>query len=152
VEVTGITDMDIVYDPCCGTGGFLIAAFDYIKQHHNAVQIDRFKQNNLFGADPDSAVVSLAIVNMIFRGDGKNNIIEGSALNRNLHRAVRGGAVTAEYASDRPEPEQAVVSRVLMNPPLRYLVAKTRNFDLSMQLWRRCGTAASYFQCFHIRP
>lgn len=128
VDVTGITDVDIIYDPCCGTGGFLIAAFDKIKQTHNTSQIDRFKQNNLFGVDPDSAVVSLAIVNMIFRGDGKNNIIEGSALNKNLHRAVRKGTVTAEYASEPPEPEQAVVSRVLMNPPFALPSSENKEF------------------------
>jgi type I restriction enzyme M protein len=128
VEVTGITDTDIVYDPCCGTGGFLIAAFDKIKQTRNASQIDRFKQNNLFGVDPDSAVVSLAIVNMIFRGDGKNNIIEGSALSKHLHRTVRAGTVTAEYAPDPPEPDQAVISRVLMNPPFALPSSENKEF------------------------
>ncbi|MGH7038280.1 MAG: HsdM family class I SAM-dependent methyltransferase [Stellaceae bacterium] len=128
VEVTSITESDIVYDPCCGTGGFLIAAFDHIKQTRNPSQIDRFKQNNLFGVDPDSAVVSLAIVNMIFRGDGKNNIIEGSALNKNLHRTVRKGTITAEYAPDPPEPEQAVVSRVLMNPPFALPSSENKEF------------------------
>ena len=117
VEALNITDRDIVYDPCCGTAGFLIAAFDYVKKTHNADQVNRFKRNNLFGVDQELAVVSLAIVNMIFRGDGKNNIIEGNAFSKNLVRTSRNGTVSARYAQSPPTDEQAVVSRVLMNPP-----------------------------------
>jgi type I restriction-modification system DNA methylase subunit len=117
VETLNISDRDIIYDPCCGTAGFLIAAFDHIKRNYNETQINRFKRNNLFGVDQESAVVSLAIVNMIFRGDGKNNIVEGNTLSKNLVRSTTDGDATARYVTSAAKAEEAAVTRVLMNPP-----------------------------------
>lgn len=117
VEALSVTDHDIIYDPCCGTAGFLIAAFDHVKKGRSEAQINRFKRNNLFGVDQKSAVVSLAIVNMIFRGDGKNNIIEANSFAQNLVRRVTAAGVTARYSKTPPEPDEAVVTRVLTNPP-----------------------------------
>lgn len=117
VDAVSVTDNDIVYDPCCGTAGFLIAAFDHVKKGRSEAQINRFKKNNLFGVDQESAVVSLAIVNMIFRGDGKNNIIEANSFAKNLVRKVTATGVTARYQSEAPKPDQTAVTRVLMNPP-----------------------------------
>jgi hypothetical protein len=114
VDVIGITDRDFVYDPTCGTGGFLVAAFDHVKQNSPVAQVNRFKQHNLFGVEQEAEVVALAIVNMIFRGDGKNNIIEGSCFNKNI---VRDGQSKGAYAASLPDPGDAVITRVLMNPP-----------------------------------
>jgi len=117
VDVLGVTDRDFVYDPTCGTGGFLVSAFDEVKREYGEAQVNRFKQNNLFGVDQETEVVALAIVNMIFRGDGKNNIIEGNCFQKNLVRTTRGTAVTAKYSPTPPSQDELVVTRVLMNPP-----------------------------------
>lgn len=117
VEAMSITDRDIIYDPCCGTAGFLIAAFDHVKRGRSEIQINRFKRNNLFGVDQETAVVSLAIVNMIFRGDGKNNIIEANTFAKNLVRRTTAAGLTARYRAEPPKPDEAVVTRVMMNPP-----------------------------------
>jgi type I restriction enzyme M protein len=116
-DVLSITDRDVVYDPACGTGGFLVSAFDAIRQSYGEVQVNRFKQNNLFGVEQEPEVVALAIVNMIFRGDGKNNIMEGNCFQRRLVRTVRGNVVTAEYARESAEVGEQAVTRVMMNPP-----------------------------------
>lgn len=128
VETIGITDKDIVFDPCCGTGGFLIAAFDHVKQTHKLKQTDRFKQYGLFGVDQESPVVSLAIVNMIFRGDGKSNIVEGNAFKKSLTRTTRGGTSTARYVPEPPNDDDAPVTRVLMNPPFALKSSDEKEF------------------------
>lgn len=120
VEVMGITDRDVVYDPTCGTGGFLVAAFDHVKNTSNESQVNRFKVHNIFGIEQDADVVSLAIVNMIFRGDGKNNIVEGNCFQKKIVANGSGGGgkyAKASEASPVPTGEDAVVTRVLMNPP-----------------------------------
>lgn len=117
VDTIGITLQDIVYDPTSGTGGFLVATFDYVKRNYSQAQVNRFKTNNLFGIDQDPEVVALAIVNMIFRGDGKNNIVEGNCFQNNLVRAGNGNAITAKYSGQAPSSDEQVVTRVLMNPP-----------------------------------
>ncbi len=112
VEILDVGPNDIIFDPTCGTGGFLVAAFDYVKKKASEKQIDKFKQKNIFGIDQEPPVVALAIVNMIFRGDGKNNIIEGNCFQKNL---IASGD-TAKYVSEYKKDEQAI-TKVLMNPP-----------------------------------
>jgi len=36
-DVMNVQPNDLVYDPTCGTGGFLVSAFDAVKQRANAV-------------------------------------------------------------------------------------------------------------------
>ncbi len=115
VEVSDVNNRDIVYDPTCGTGGFLVSAFDYVKKNSNTGQIERFKRNNLFGIEQDAGVASLAIVNMIFRGDGKNNILEGNCFSKFLKPHSNNGVVTAKF-SDR-QSDTPPITKVLMNPP-----------------------------------
>lgn len=78
VDALGVSANDLVFDPACGTGGFLVAALDHVREHTHGNQLEHFKKHNLFGIEQESYVAALAIVNMIFRGDGKNNIIEAN--------------------------------------------------------------------------
>lgn len=50
-EVMSITDRDTVYDPCCGTGGFLIAAFDRVRQASGEAQVNRCEPRRLGDRD-----------------------------------------------------------------------------------------------------
>lgn len=114
-EVLNIEIHDIIYDPTCGTGGFLVAAFDFVKKNSNKKQIEKFKRNNLFGVEQDASIASLAVVNMIFRGDGKNNIIEGNCFSKFLAPAVRNGVSSAHFVDSQQK--ITPVTKILMNPP-----------------------------------
>jgi hypothetical protein len=117
VETVGVGPNDIVYDPAVGTGGFLVAAFDHVRKIASQPQLDRFKQHNLFGVEQESYVAALAIVNMIFRGDGKNNIAEGNCFTKFLTRSTVDGHATARYVSEAPSEGDEPITRVFMNPP-----------------------------------
>ena len=56
----------LVTDPCCGTAGFLLAAYEHMRKQSKDVEKQKFLKNNaLFGADNTSLVVTLAsIVNV----------------------------------------------------------------------------------------
>ena len=127
-EVVNVTPSDIVYDLTCGTGGFLVASFDYIKQSATAAQITSFKSNNLFGVEQEAEVVALAIVNMIFRGDGKNNIVEGDSFQRNLVRTTRDNIPTAKWSKTLPKNNECAVTKVLMNPPFALKKSDEKEF------------------------
>ena len=47
-EVLDIRPNDIVFDPTCGTGGFLVAALDYVKNNSSEKQLENFKKNNIY--------------------------------------------------------------------------------------------------------
>lgn len=117
VEALDVKHSDVCLDPACGTGGFLVAAFDYVKKNCNPEQLEKFRLQNLFGVEQEAEVVALAIVNMIFRGDGKNNIVEGDCFQKHVIKNVRRDNGTAVLAQARPEGAGQVVARVLMNPP-----------------------------------
>ena len=115
-EILDITAKDIVFDPTCGTGGFLVSAFDYVKRNSTAKEVNNFKLNNIFGIEQETSVVALAIVNMIFRGDGKNNIKEANCFHHNINLVRKGTTNTGEYVASTAEFIPAI-SKVLMNPP-----------------------------------
>jgi len=118
VEVLDVKHNDCVLDPACGTGGFLVSAFDYVKSNSNEKQIEKFKNYNIFGIDQDDEVITLALVNMIFRGDGKNNMGEGNCFQKNLVKVQKKGFETGKFEQrNENENKNPIVTKVLMNPP-----------------------------------
>jgi type I restriction enzyme M protein len=117
VEAVGVTHTDIVCDVACGTGGFLVAAFDHVRRTCTHAQLERFKEYNLFGIEQESYIAILAIVNMIFRGDGKHNITEGNCFTTNIVKRTVDGYASAKFAEKPAAVGSEVVTRVLMNPP-----------------------------------
>lgn len=81
---TELIDMkfnDVVLDPACGTGAFLIAAMnrliDIIQKSeipNKEERITEIKKHQLIGFEKNATMYSLAISNMLFRGDGKSHI------------------------------------------------------------------------------
>jgi type I restriction enzyme M protein len=106
-----------VLDPACGTGGFLVAAFDHVRRNCSKAQLERFKRYNLFGIEQESYVAVLAIVNMIFRGDGKHNITEGNCFSTNISSRAVNGHASARFSTNPAQPGTEPITRVLMNPP-----------------------------------
>lgn len=117
VEALGVGPRDVVLDLACGTGGFLVAAFDYVRQNCSKAQLERFKERNLFGIEQESYVAVLAVVNMIFRGDGRHNITEGNCFTTWLTERTVDGYPSAAFIAKPPPPGREPVTRVLMNPP-----------------------------------
>lgn len=60
-------------DPACGTGGFLLAAYDYMKaQTANKDKRDFLRNKALYGMDNTPLVVTLASMNLYLHGVGTN--------------------------------------------------------------------------------
>ena len=73
-DLVDIKSTDRVLDPCCGTGGFLIAAMHRMIEASNADQIKSIKRDQLHGIEIREDMFSIATTNMILRGDGKSNL------------------------------------------------------------------------------
>lgn len=80
---------DIVYDPCCGTGGFLVAAMQRMFKlaGNNTKLREHIRKHQLCGCELRSDIFSYACSSMRFRGDGKSNIYNGSCFN--YSRSIR---------------------------------------------------------------
>ncbi len=114
VDILDVCESDLVYDPACGTGGFLVASYDKVRREFPE-NIEMFKKHRIFGVEQQANVASLAIVNMVFRGDGKSNIINDDCLAVYLNRKIRNEEVSAEF--DGVSKNRPAVTKTLMNPP-----------------------------------
>jgi type I restriction-modification system DNA methylase subunit len=71
----------VVYDPCCGSAGFLLAAMAYMLGKTDDPKIkERIKKQGLAGVELETLMYVLAAANMIFRGDGKSNLFNEDTL------------------------------------------------------------------------
>ena len=78
-----------ILDICCGTGAFLIASLNRIKQNiqsevvSDEKKVSRYEdaqKNSLIGVERDASMYALAYANMRFHGDGKSNLFNCSSL------------------------------------------------------------------------
>lgn len=75
-DICEVTEHDVVIDPACGTGGFLIACLQHIFETSQLRYEDltTIIQNNLVGYESEPITAALCVANMILRGDGKTGI------------------------------------------------------------------------------
>lgn len=80
-ELIDLKINDVFLDPACGTGAFLISAMnkliDIIQKSeipNKEERITEIKKYQLIGFEKNATMYSLAISNMLFRGDGKSHI------------------------------------------------------------------------------
>jgi len=81
VELVNPNFGDKVYDPCCGTGGFLIEAFKHIKSKikHTKDNLTQLENDTIYGREL-TATAKIAKMNMIISGDGHTNIEQKDSL------------------------------------------------------------------------
>jgi type I restriction enzyme M protein len=73
VDVVDPKITETVADPACGTGGFLLAAFEHMKTQSKDIEKQKFLKNDaLHGADNTSLVVTLASMNLYLHDIGVN--------------------------------------------------------------------------------
>lgn len=123
---------DVVFDPCCGTAGFLIAAMhNMLKKADNDMQRKNIRQNQLHGIELRPNMFTIATTNMILRGDGKSNLINDDFLKQDPNKL---------------QLKQATVG--MMNPPYSqgskqnpnlYEIAFTEHLLDSLSVGARCA-------------
>lgn len=99
VDCTRPRITETVCDPACGTGGFLLAAFDYMKDQSQDKEKREFLRNEaLSGTDNTALVVTLASMNLYLHGIGTD----------------RSPIICADSLEKQPE---KLFDVILANPP-----------------------------------
>lgn len=92
VEVVAPRPGETIADPACGTGGFLLAARDYLVTHYPLDRDEReaLREETFFGTDIVDSVVRLAAMNMFLHGIGgrETPVERGDSLAQAPARAV----------------------------------------------------------------
>lgn len=109
-ELINLKPDDVVFDPCCGTGGFLISAMhNMIKKAQNDEQIKNIRANQLHGIELQPYMFTIATTNMILRGDGKSNLICDDFLKKDPNELQLKGATVGmmnpPYSMGKVSPE-----------------------------------------------
>jgi type I restriction enzyme M protein len=89
---------DKIYDPACGTGGFLIEAFRHIKNKCKQTKsnLKILKEKTVFGREI-SGTAKIAKMNMIIIGDGHNNIRQMDSLKNPLRAGKKYNVVLTNF-------------------------------------------------------
>lgn len=107
-DLLAIKSDDVVFDPCCGTAGFLIAAMHHmLSQAKTDAERKSIKKNQLHGIEVEDYMFTIATTNMILREDGKSNLENEDFLKQSAGELQRKGATVG-----------------MMNPP--YSMAKKK--------------------------
>src|SRR5438093_254951 len=101
---------ETVYDPGCGTGGFLAQSFEHIAGRNNERitspdQLETLKRRTLYGREKDNAVYPISLANLVLHGIDEPHIWHGNTLN--------GAETYGGLFAGAP----ALYDVVLMNPP-----------------------------------
>lgn len=80
-DLVGLNANDVVFDSCCGSGGFLISAMKHMLQLAASDQTKRkaIKENQLVGIERRTDMFTFACSNMMMSGDGKSHIYQGDS-------------------------------------------------------------------------
>ncbi|HWM93142.1 MAG TPA: class I SAM-dependent DNA methyltransferase [Thermoanaerobaculia bacterium] len=73
VEMVAPGPKDVICDPACGTAGFLVAAGEYLREHHpeifrDAKSKEHFHRHAFHGFDFDSTMLRIGSMNMLLHG------------------------------------------------------------------------------------
>lgn len=119
-----------VCDPACGTGGFLLAAYAYMKAQSNDSEVLRaLREDKLYGKDITPLVVSLCAMNLFLHGLGVG--FGSSAKDSSGANSESSTTTPKDSRNPKQKPQRALVSEgdsllelgsvrfdmVLTNPP-----------------------------------
>lgn len=98
-DVARLTENDIVFDPCCGTGGFLVASMNYMikKVGLNSNKTTDIKTHQLIGVEKRSDMFTHACSNMMMRGDGKSHIVFGDCFDEKIKKEIKAFKPTKTF-------------------------------------------------------
>lgn len=80
---------ETVYDPGCGTGGFLAQAYEFMagKDHANIASpddLDTLRHDTFFGREKENLIYPIALANLVLHGIDQPNLWHGNTLTRNV--------------------------------------------------------------------
>jgi len=76
---------ETVYDPCCGTGGFLAQSYEHMagpgnQKIQSAEQLETLKQRTFFGREKENLIYPIALANLVLHGIDKPSLWHGNTL------------------------------------------------------------------------
>jgi type I restriction enzyme M protein len=84
VKVVGPKIGETVYDPCCGTGGFLAQGYEYVQgqlgEGITPEELEGLKRRTFFGREKENLIYPIALANLVLHGIDEPHLWHGNAL------------------------------------------------------------------------
>ena len=119
---------DLVLDPACGSGGFLLYALDHVRRKADELYAPGtvphyqywhdFAEHNLFGLEVNEELTRVAKMNMIIHDDGHTNVVGHDALD-----------FPEKIVAENPGLAADRFDLVLTNPPFGAVIRRTEKGD-----------------------
>lgn len=111
-EIAQVTKNSVIFDNCCGTGGFLISSMQKVLKGVTVQkEILKIKNNNFIGIEYSDDIFTLAASNMILHGDGKSKIFNEDCFDPNILNKIKKlkpntGFLNPPYKTDKDDKEE----------------------------------------------
>lgn len=90
-----------IYDPCCGTGGFLAVAYEHMARKLGrkaaSTDIEALKHDTFFGREKENLVFPIALANLVLHGIDQPNLWHGNSLTRRATYAALFQRAPAQF-------------------------------------------------------
>ena len=100
---------ETIYDPGCGTGGFLAQAYEYVRDQLGEgitpEELDKLKRGTVYGREKENLIYPIALANLVLHGVDEPHLWHGNTLT--------GGETYGGLWQDAP----SIFDVVLTNPP-----------------------------------
>jgi type I restriction enzyme M protein len=123
VEILNPERRQLVLDPACGSGGFLLYALDHVRRDADRKKKPKtvehfqywhdFAEKNLFGIEVNDELARVAKMNMIIHDDGHTNIVGADALD-----------FLPNLLAKNPGLAEGTFDLVLTNPPFGSVIKR----------------------------
>ncbi|HPM63333.1 MAG TPA: N-6 DNA methylase [Bacillota bacterium] len=151
IKLIDISLDDIIIDPACGTGGFLIQCLIEMKNRYPGKdkEVSKWAQLHLFGIDKDSIGIKLTKAIMQILDDGSTHCVRGDSVLVHTWATKYIHLLSNQFSNNR-------FSKVLTNPPfgaplkIKYSDAKKsglsivdfvdagKDIELGLAMFNRC--------------
>lgn len=151
VKLMGLTLNDIIIDPACGTGGFIIQCLIELKDRYpdKESEISKWAQLHLYGIDKDAIGIKLTKAIMQILGDGSAHCVRGDSVLTHTWESKYPHLLTNSFQNGR-------FTKVFTNPPfgaplkIKYADAKKshlsiteysergKDIELGLAMFNRC--------------
>lgn len=122
VEMMNPEKGELVLDPACGSGGFLLNALDFVREYAGRNYDEQeardhwhsFAKDNLYGIEINDKIARVCKMNMIIHDDGHTNVISTDALEN-----------FEDIEKLHPKFEKDHFDLILTNPPFGAMIKRT---------------------------
>lgn len=157
VEMLDPGEKQLILDPACGTGGFLITAMNHVIRKIQIAELDRWKgnveradkttrervqkfaQNYIVGIDFNPELVKASKMNMVMNNDGTGGLYQGNSLEAPAvwHAGLRDRALLGKIDLLFTNPPFG--SKITVNDPTileQYDLGHSWSYDAATDHWR----------------